>query len=558
MNCIQRYYYRSFIFGLFISKDKNKWRKYFGQLLLRIPYLRQKYYESFLKIGLETKAKSWEEFGDTITEIPENGWSLIELKNFVDNLVKKTNTPLMNTNFSGTIYPPTITSSIPSVFTKKIKDLSLPEKLNMIYTYSFRSSYLWNSLHGNEFNIGGYLEYCVVKMVANLYGDNKKTMGFVTSGGTESIMTAMRSYRDWGVRNKGIGKHKTVIIAPNTVHASVMKAGIAYNIEIVLVDTDEYGNVDLRQLEKLSLHYSKNLVAIVGSTPSYSNGTIDPIDKMAKIALVNNCGLHVDCCLGGFVIEDNFLDIPGVTSMSVDTHKNGLAPKGSSVLITKEINDYILHTVNLAYFSFYTIPEWSGGLYGTPTDKGSQSCVPALHAMLAMLAIGKRKYREISNEIHMTTYQIKNILNVYTYVKCRTKNCYNVVAFSLNEQFQKGAIYSLANNMEKRGWVLNALSNGMLHVCITARTIGKAEDFEKAFLESFLELGEINEKVKNGEIQFSGNGGLYGALTDALVPKKEEMTWTKYIENWLFGIMGANDGINAYFLNRLDPNYFIF
>ena len=92
----------------------------------------------------------------------------------------------------------------------------------------------------------------------------------------------------------------------------------------------------------------------------------------------------MDCCLGGFIV--NFLDaeareflrMPGVTSLSIDTHKNGWAPKGSSVLITRPVRDLKLREVNLVYHIYYSIPSWPGGLYGSPQDRGSNPVTPTL------------------------------------------------------------------------------------------------------------------------------------------------------------------------------------
>ena len=90
----------------------------------------------------------------------------------------------------------------------------LADKLKNIYTYAFTKSYLWNSLHSKEFGVGDFLSYQVVRMAAEMYGGKPHdVMGFITSGGTESIMTAVRAYRDWGRQNRGLAVGEGVILA---------------------------------------------------------------------------------------------------------------------------------------------------------------------------------------------------------------------------------------------------------------------------------------------------------------------------------------------------------
>lgn len=539
---------------LYKNHPKFNWRQFFCKLFLYFHYFRKQYRISYVKTVLNTKPKDWSKFGPIITEIPEHGWSLPQLENFVDNLAMQTNERLYK-HYSGTIYIPPHEIKKFNLHEFQEKE-TLANKLSSIFTYSFYKSYLWNSLHTNEFGVGNYLEHCVVKMVASLFGNNLDVMGQVTSGGTESIMLAMKSYRDWGKRNK---TSNPVIVAPDTVHAAIMKAGIAYNIEVVLVKTDKFGKVDLEEFDQVCQENSNNLIAIVGSYPSYSNGTVDPLEPFSILAEKYDCGFHVDACLGGFVVNfldiDAPLDIPNVTSLSVDTHKNGLAPKGSSVLITKNIKDYILKTVNLSYFSIYTVPDWSGGVYGTPGDKGSKSCMPALHAMLAMLAVGKAGYREMAFKINRYAEEIYEVLSLEDTIELNTETVYNVVAFSLDSKYEKGAIYALAHIMEKNGWVLNVLANEMLHICVTGRIISFKNNFNECLNRSLIELEDMNRMVKEGLIEFPGEAGVYGSLGEALTPKKDEMSLTKFFENWVFGLMGANDAVRVYFMRLMNPKY---
>jgi hypothetical protein len=298
--------------------------------------------------------------------------------------------------------------------------IRLSHRLADLYTDCFKVSYLWNSLHANEFGVGDYVAYCVVQMVADMFGANdandkavadndndndnaggggggvtpskatksaaianttneataadaadgtkgdvdavdgdedenddlpdeevdNDVMGFVTSGGTESLMCALRAYREWGTVNKGLAPGEATVIAFDSVHAAVMKAGTAYHINVILIPCARDGTGDLAAMAAAAATHKDTLVAVVASTPSYACGVMDDVAAIAEIALQNNAGCHVDACLGGFVVNflkdiaplpssattnkvaaaaaarARFLDVPGVTSLSADTHKN--------------------------------------------------------------------------------------------------------------------------------------------------------------------------------------------------------------------------------------------
>lgn len=545
-----------------------------GRLALSIPFVKSKYDEEFYKNldkFRESTQKKWEVFGDPVTSIPEKGWSEEELVALIDRYSQITNKGLKNKYLSGTVYSrcleeDTLDSSLSHA---DVSDGNFREgpfgeitkKLCKIFPLAFEKSYLWNSLHSDEFAVASFIDYQVVRMVADMFGGEKnEVMGFVTSGGTESLMLAARSYRDWGIKNRGHAPGEGVIIAGKSVHASIMKASSAYFIRTVLVDTDEAGTLDISQVKEALNHYGSSVVAIVGSAPSYPTGKVDPIVELATLAKEYGCGMHVDACLGGFVInnlkgyETDYLKIPGVSSLSADTHKNGWAPKGSSVLVCKDFGDQ-----NLAYYSFYSIPEWSGGVYGTPKDAGSQSAVQSFNAFLAMLAIGQDGYEQIASEISSTTRKVAEKVKLFEgKLQLLNEPEVNVVAFRIDEKWglEKGATYAFAHEMAKRGVVLNTLKDDAVHFCVTGRVIGNDNlllSFEVAVEDSLLEVKRLNDKLKLSGEKFPGDAGMYCALEAALSPKKQELSVGKYAENLLLGEQGAKDAVRTYFLGQLDP-----
>jgi hypothetical protein len=438
-------------------------RQYLGRAVLLLPAASGTFSKEITKqlVPMRERArKIYDEFGFLHTKIPDNGMSLAELKALVDQMSAVPQRHCEAVHMSGSIYSFSYKPQKPAgcggggggggeggggggggkglLETKASEDLDAPsvpqspedytrlsEKLREIFTYSFQVSYLWNSLHGTEFGVGDFLSYQCVRMVADIYGGAPdQVMGFVTSGGTESIMTAVRAYREWGIANRGLKTGEGVILAGKSVHAALMKGGLAYDVVVELLPVDEYDQLDLASVRRAAKRLGKRLIAIVGSTPSYPLGTIDDVRGLAALAKELGVGMHVDSCLGGFIVnfvdtvDARFLAMPGVTSLSCDTHKNGWAPKGSSVCVmTEELPDRTFGRVNLAYYAMYAIPGWTGGVYGTPNNAGSQQCTGALHAYLAMLAVGKNGYRKLAQDVVGTGRRMAEVIKAVPELK---------------------------------------------------------------------------------------------------------------------------------------------
>jgi sphinganine-1-phosphate aldolase len=366
----------------------------------------------------------------------------------------------------------------------------------------------------------------------------------------------MRCYRNYGIDVRGHAPGESIILASKSVHAAVLKAGQAYLIQIILIDVDEKGCMDTDDLWYKLCSYGDQVVAIVGSAPSYPTGVTDPIQIMANMADALHCGFHVDCCLGGFIINNlpqhncDYLSFKGVTSLSADTHKNGLAPKGSSVLVTRKLGD-----VNLAYYSIYSIPEWSGGVYGTSKDAGSQSCVHSLTALIAMLATGKDGYKRIAADIYENTIEMAAVIKSFpNELVLIAEPEVNVVAFKISDKakMSKGAIYALAHEMSNHNFILNTLNGESVHFCITLRFASDStaiERFREALTKSLIAVKRMNDDG----VKFPGDAGMYCSLETAMSPTLENLSYQKYIENTLLGKLGARDAIKSFFLAHMNP-----
>lgn len=211
-----------------------------------------------------------------------------------------------------------------------------------------------------------------------------------------------------------------------------------------------------------------NTIALYGSYPNYPHGIIDPIRDIAELAKKYKVGFHVDGCLGGFIAaflpehkEKFTMDIDGVTSMSLDHHKFGLAPKGISGIFwkTKELRQNM-------YF-FYS--DWVGGLYGTPSFVGSRPGFPSAGAWYSMTQLGRQVFNDNATELSTTTKKIAEELRKIEGVKVFGNPEICVVAFDTTIV----DIYAVADHLEKnKNWHLAAihLPRGV-HIGITLSNI---------------------------------------------------------------------------------------
>lgn len=241
------------------------------------------------------------------------------------------------------------------------------------------------------FKVTQKLEAEIITMVKNLLHGDSETCGVSTSGGTESIMMAMLAYRNWAREEKGIFRPN--IVTQHTRHAAFTKACMLFDIEerVVPYNSNSQGRVDLNTTRK---YIDSNTICLVGSAYAFPHGQFDDIEGLSKLARNNNIGLHTDSCLGGFIlafVEKAGYDIPefdfrvpGVTSMSVDTHKYGFGPKGLSLCMFRP--------KKLRTFIHYKTRHWIGGIFTSPTFWGSRPGPMIAGTWATMMKLGKNGY----------------------------------------------------------------------------------------------------------------------------------------------------------------------
>ena len=181
------------------------------------------------------------------------------------------------------------------------------------------------------------MEAEVVRMTGSLFRGGPEMCGTMTSGGTESLILAVLAYRGYARETRGVTRPNLVMAV--TGHVGVDKAGHLLGVAVRHVAVDP---VSLRpRVRDLRRACDSNTIMLLASAPQYAHGIMDPVTEIAALGQALNIPVHVDACLGGFLIvfseqlgvelEPFDFRVAGVTSISADTHKFGYAPKVRSL-----------------------------------------------------------------------------------------------------------------------------------------------------------------------------------------------------------------------------------
>ena len=286
-------------------------------------------------------------------------------------------------------------------------------------------------------------------------------VGVVTTGGTGSILHAMLAYRERARQERGITRPN--VIKPETAHPAFDKACHLFSIEIRRAPVDP--TTTQVDVDWVADHIDADTVALIGSACNYGYGTIDPIEKLSALALARGVGLHVDGCLGGFLLpfgQQLGYDIPvfdfrlpGVTSISADTHKYGYAFKGSSVCAFRD-----KAWRNAQYF-FLT--DWSGGKYCSPGIEGSRSGGILAATWAAMVTLGREGYLRYAKRIFETSFAMQEAVRSHPELRLQGKPTF-LFSFT-SDAFD---VYHVNDFMRTRGWRFNGQQYpNAIHMAVT-------------------------------------------------------------------------------------------
>jgi sphinganine-1-phosphate aldolase len=315
---------------------------------------------------------------------------------------------------------------------------------------------------------GTKFEAEVLSMVGKmLHGDEVSKVnrfdeeaGAITSGGTESIYNAMYVHREWGREEKGISAPE--VVAPMTIHPAHLKAANYLGMKVIRVPVNADFEADV---EAMRAQITPNTVALAASAGTYPHGVVDPISKLSDLALEYKIGLHVDGCLGGFLlpwIEKLGYDVPvfdfrlpGVTSISCDTHKYGYALKGTSTINFRN--------KQLRHYMYFAQEDWPGGMYLSPTVQGSRSAGLSAAMWAALVCMGEEGYLQAARAIMDTADKIRAGIAGIPELRIMGKSTFLIAITS-----DVVDPYFVNDYLEKKGWRMNGCQNPPgFHFCMT-------------------------------------------------------------------------------------------
>jgi len=310
-------------------------------------------------------------------------------------------------------------------------------------------------LHENALNTMAFpslaeIQSEVVGATAELLHAPDGAAGFMTSGGTESILSAVKAARERGKAERGIAAPEMVL--PNTAHAAFHKAAHYFGLTVhsVPVRSDFRADVDA-----MAAAVNGNTVLVVGSAPQYPQGVIDPIPELAAIAAEAGASFHTDACMGGFVlpfmemlgheVEPWDFRVEGVTTISADIHKLGYAPKGASVLLhrTKELRRY----------QTFVFEDWLGGLYASPGIQGTRPALPMAAAWAVMHHLGIDGYKRLTATVLETAQRMRDGVRAIDGLTILGDPTAHLLAISADPGSKVALdVFAVGDALGRRGW----------------------------------------------------------------------------------------------------------
>ena len=294
----------------------------------------------------------------------------------------------------------------------------------------------------------------------NKRNPDQNACGSLTTGGSDSIYQSIYVHREWGLDKKNITQPEVIITA--SAHPAFFKAAHYLNVKVITAKLDDNYLADVKDIES---KITSNTVLIVASAGNYGHGLIDPIDKLSELALKHKVGLHVDGCLGGFIlawaqplgIDCPVFDfrLPGVTAISADTHKYGYSLKGTSTIL--------FSNEELRRYQYFGKLDWPGGVYISTGYNGSKSGGTFASTWAAMVHYGREGYMKRAKEIFEVNRKAQNIIKSIPELKLFGDSLF-ITAFG-SDLFN---IYHVNDHLKSKGWRMNGQQypDG-LHFCIT-------------------------------------------------------------------------------------------
>jgi sphinganine-1-phosphate aldolase len=349
-----------------------------------------------------------------------------------------------------------------------------------------------NGLNVLAFPSIGIMQHDIVRNTATLLGADDPAAGggggvegYLTSGGTESLLQAVKTARDVARQDRGIRNPR--VVAAESAHAAFTKAADYFDVELVRVPVAADFRADVAALADAC---TDSTIMVVGSAPTYPQGVVDPIADIAALAQERGILCHVDACMGGFLLpfmtmlgrfaEPFDFRLPGVTSMSADVHKYGYASKGVSVILYR--------TPELARHQVFATSDWLGGFYASTAMAGTRPAGPIAAAWAALMHIGMEGYLALTRTAHDAALALRAGIESIDGLALRGDPPATVLAFGAGDPAALD-IFAVGEKLAAEGWYLDRQNRpDSLHATVHAGSAGSVpflvEDLQRAVRET--------------------------------------------------------------------------
>ncbi len=369
-----------------------------------------------------------------------------------------------------------------------------------------------NGLDFTVFKSLMHLEKALAGLMAAHLGGDRQVVGNFTSGGTESIMLAVKTARDH-FRSKRPDITAPEMILPTTGHAAFHKA--AHYLDVTVVPAGVDPRTFRADPQAVRRAVGPNTIMIVGSAPSYAHGVIDPIAEMAAIARENGLWFHTDACMGGFLlpyfkrlgapVPDFDFSVPGVSSISVDLHKYAYCPKGASIILYRN--------KALRKHQIFACSRWVGYTIVNNAVQSSKSGGPMAAAWAVLHFVGDAGYLEIARRKMETTARIAEGISRIAGLRLLARPDMTLVSFTADGI----DVFAIIDEMNRRGWYVQPAlaydnSPAHVHLSIGASNVGR----EEAFLDDLSASVDAARRYKPGPLLDLMETGLSSIDTDRL------------------------------------------
>jgi len=325
----------------------------------------------------------------------------------------------------------------------------ISDEIDDLLKDAFTMFFAENGLNPTAFPSLRKFETEVVAMTAALLNGDSNVCGNITTGGTESLLMAVKTARDWARKHHPEIKEPEMVL-PVTAHPAFDKAAEYFDVKAVHVPVLSDFRADV---EAMRAAITTNTILMVGSAPSYPHGVVDPIRELAAIAQERGLLFHTDSCVGGFMlpfvrklgypVPDFDFSVPGVTSISADLHKFGYAAKPASVVLYR--------TSELRRCQMFVYIDWPGGIYPSPTMTGSRAGGPVAAAWALMNYLGEEGYLHIADTVMKTAKYLQEGIKAIPGLTVLSDPEMSVFAIAS----QKLDVNEIADELELRGWHLD-------------------------------------------------------------------------------------------------------